>query len=115
MFAMKTKEIIDSAMAKTKADIILRGGKYVNVFTRELLDGDIVITRGKIVHVGLQTDEFEDENTNILDVNGKIICPGLIESHIHIESSMLTLTEFTNLVITNGTTASGQPCFSALK
>ena len=105
MFAMKTKEIIDGAMAKTKADIILRGGKYVNVFTRELLEGDIVVTRGKIVHVGLQTDEFEDENTNIIDVNGKIVCPGLIESHIHIESSMLTLTEFTKLVITHGTTA----------
>ena len=105
MFAMKTKEIIERAMAQIKADLILRGGKYVNVFTRELLDGDIVVSGSKIVHIGLQTSEFEGENTEILNVTGKIISPGLIESHIHVESSKLTLTEFTKAVITHGTTA----------
>jgi adenine deaminase len=105
MFAMKTKEIIERAMAKIKADYILRGGKYVNVFTRELLEGDLVISGNKIVHIGLETEEFEGDSTEIIDVKGKVICPGLIESHIHIESSKLTLSEFTKAVVTRGTTA----------
>ena len=101
---MDTKNIIDSAMAKIKADIIFRGGQYVNVYTRELIRSDIVITKNKIVHIGKETSEFEGENTHIIHVAGKIICPGLIESHIHIESSMLTLPEFSKAVIPHGTT-----------
>lgn len=101
---MDTKNIIDSAMAKIKADIIFRGGQYVNVYTRELIRSDIVITKNKIVHIGKETSEFEGENTHIIHVAGKIVCPGLIESHIHIESSMLTLPEFSKAVIPHGTT-----------
>ncbi len=101
---MDTKNIIDSAMAKIKADIIFRGGQYVNVYTRELIRSDIVITKNKIVHIGKETSEFEGENTHIIHVADKIVCPGLIESHIHIESSMLTLPEFSKAVIPHGTT-----------
>ncbi|MHA1198438.1 MAG: adenine deaminase [Candidatus Heimdallarchaeaceae archaeon] len=101
---MNTKELIDSAMAKIKADIILRGGKYVNVYTKELLKADIVITSNKIVHIGSDTTEFEGNKTKIISLNDEIICPGLIESHIHIESSMLTLSEFSKAVIPHGTT-----------
>lgn len=101
---MNTKKLIDSSMARIKADIILRGGKYVNVYTKELLKSDIVITENKIVHIGLDTTEFEGEKTKIIMLEGEIICPGLIESHIHIESSMLTLPEFSKAVIPHGTT-----------
>ena len=101
---MNTKSIIESAMAKIKADIIFRGGKYVNVYTKELLTSDIVVTDNKIVYVGNDTIEFEGEQTQVIQLEGKIVCPGLIESHIHIESSMLTLPEFSKAVIPHGTT-----------
>ena len=99
-----TLEIIEAALGKRKADIILRGGNVVNVYTKEILRNDIVITDGLVVHVGQNTDFFEGENSTIKDVSGKIICPGLIDSHIHIESSMLTLSEFTRAIIPRGTT-----------
>ncbi len=101
---MNTKKIIECAMANIKANIILRGGKYVNVYTREILNGDIVITEDKIVHIGEKTKEFEGENTQVIELSEEVICPGLIESHVHIESSMLTLSEFTKAVIPHGTT-----------
>ncbi len=101
---MNTKKLIDSSMAKIKADIILRGGVYVNVYTKELLRSDIVITENKIVYVGLNSDEFAGEETTIITLRDEIVCPGLIESHIHIESSMLTLPEFSKAVIPHGTT-----------
>jgi len=101
---MKTKNLIDSAMARKKADIVLKGGKYVNVYTKELLKSDVVITDNKIVYVGLESNDFEGPDTQTILLKDEIICPGLIESHIHIESSMLTLTEFSKAVIPRGTT-----------
>ena len=101
---MDTKNLIDSAMARSKADLIIRGGQYVNVYTKELLRGDVVVKSNKIVHVGLNTEEFEGENTRIFNLHNEIVCPGLIESHIHVESSMLTLSEFTKAVVPHGTT-----------
>ncbi len=104
MVDLDTHEIINAASGKIKADIILSGGEVVNVYTRELIKADVVITKGRIVHVGLLSIDFEDTETEVIDVSGSIICPGLIESHIHIESSMLTLTEFAKAVIPHGTT-----------
>ncbi len=99
-----TRALIDYAMGRIKADIILKGGRVVNVYTREIFESDIVIAGGKIVNVGKDTQLFEGKNTLIIDVKDFIICPGLIESHIHIESSMLTLSEFAKAIIPHGTT-----------
>ena len=101
---LETYELIEAASGKIKANVILRGGDVANVYTRELIKADVVITRGRIIHVGLLSQDFENTQTEIIDVTGSIICPGLIESHIHIESSMLTLTEFSKAVIPHGTT-----------
>ncbi len=99
-----TQDTINAALGKKKADLILRGGKVVNVYTREILQNDVVITDGVIVHIGENTSFFEDEKSIIKDISGHYVCPGLIESHIHIESSMLTLTEFTKAIVAHGTT-----------
>ncbi|MHA1400681.1 MAG: adenine deaminase [Candidatus Heimdallarchaeaceae archaeon] len=101
---MKTEEIVKYAMAEKEADIILRGGKVANVLTRELIEADVIIAKDRIVHVGCSTEEFEGKKTRVIDVANKIICPGLIESHIHVESSMLSLSEFAKAVIPRGTT-----------
>ena len=101
---MDTKTKIESALGKTKADIILRGGVVANVLTKEILESDVAITAGYISHVGKETADFEDNKTRIIELEGKMICPGLIESHIHVESSMLSITQFSRAVIPHGTT-----------
>lgn len=97
-------ELIEHSMAKIPADLIIQNGTIVNVITKELIEGDVVIAKGKIVYVGKDTRKYEGEHTRIIDAKDKYIIPGLIESHIHIESSMLTLTEFAKAIIPHGTT-----------
>ena len=104
MISLETREIIKAALGKIKADIILRGGKIVNVYTREIIENDVVITSNKIIHVGEETEVFEGEHTSVKNIEGHFVCPGLIDSHIHIESSMLTITEFSKAIIPHGTT-----------
>ena len=101
---MNTKEKIRMSLGKIKGDIILKGGKIANVLTREIITTDVVISGEYIAYVGNDTLDFEGSNTRIIDVKGMVISPGLIESHIHIESSMLTLTQFSQAVIPHGTT-----------
>lgn len=90
---------IDSALGYKKADIVLRNTKYVNVFTNELLDGDIAIKDGYFVGIG----DYEG-NTEI-DLRGKTVIPSFIDAHIHLESSIVSPYEFAKAVIPHGTTA----------
>lgn len=101
---MNTKEIVDCAMGRTKSDIVLLNGQLVNVYTKEIIEVDVAICKDRIVHVGKNTNDLIGENTRIINIEGSIICPGLIESHVHIESSMLTLSRFTEAIVTHGTT-----------
>lgn len=79
---------------------LLKGGKVINVFTAEIENADVLIEDGKIIGVGNYSDADVVE-----DVSGKFICPGFIDGHIHIESTMLTPTELTKLCMPHGTTA----------
>lgn len=90
---------IDSALGYQKADIVLRNAKYVNVFTNELLDGDIAIKDGYFVGIG------DYEGLAEIDLNGKTVIPSFIDSHIHLESSIISPYEFAKAVIPHGTTA----------
>ena len=74
---------IGAALGKTKADVVLKNGSYVNVFTGEVERGDIAITGGRIVGIGTYSGERE------IDIGGKIAVHGLIDAHVHIESSQL--------------------------
>lgn len=81
---------------------LLCGGTVLNVFTDELEKANVLIEDGKIIGVGQYTSDDADI---VEDVTGKYICPGFIDGHIHIESTMLTPTELAKLCLPHGTTA----------
>lgn len=89
---------IDAAIGNKKAETVLKNGKFVNVFTGEICEGDIAIEGGKIVGFGKYEGRTE------YDIAGKIAVPGLIDAHVHIESSQLSPEEFARLVVPRGTT-----------
>ena len=95
---LKKLHIIDVAAGREKADLVLKNATYVNVFSGELDTGDIAVAEGLIV--GLGSYEGRDE----VDMTGKIVCPGFIDAHIHLESSLVSPAEFARAVIPHGTT-----------
>ena len=92
-------ERIYAASGRKKPSLVLKNARMVNVFTSELEDGDIAIEDGYIVGIGSYEGETET------DLNGKVVCPGFIDGHIHLESSMLSPEEFAKTVIPHGTSA----------
>lgn len=92
------KEKIQMASGKGRADLLIKNGRMVNVFTGEIEKKDVAIFEGIIVGFG----DYRAKET--IDVKGDFLCPGLIDGHVHIESSMVTLPEFAQAVLPNGTT-----------
>ncbi len=92
------EQYIDAAVGRKKAETVLKNGRFVNVFTGEICEGDIAVEGGKIVGFGKYAGETE------YDIAGKIAVPGLIDAHVHIESSQLSPEEFARLVLPRGTT-----------
>ncbi len=84
------KSMIRAAKGEISADLVLKNGKVMNVFTEEILDGDVAIVGGRIAGVGSYVGKRE------IDCTGKYIVPGLIDAHVHIESSMVSPLEFEN-------------------
>lgn len=89
---------IDAANKKTKADLVIRHASIVNVFTKSLTTGDVAISDGVIVGIG------DYEGIQEIDATGKFIAPGLIDAHVHIESSMVTPQQFSQVVLPHGVT-----------
>ncbi len=100
---MSLQERIFAGKGDIKADLALTGGKIVNVNTKEILKGDVAVKDGIIVGIGDISDKIGDD-TNTIDITGKFVSPGLIDGHVHFESSMLTLTHFAMAAIRHGTT-----------
>ncbi|MGN0013689.1 MAG: adenine deaminase [Candidatus Bruticola sp.] len=90
--------IIKASRGLIPCDFLLRGGKYLNVFTRQFVQGDLAIYQGIIVGIG------ERHAHKIIDVSGKYIVPGFIDGHVHLESSMLTPDQYAAAVLPRGTT-----------
>lgn len=96
---LATKQrIIAVAAGREKADLVLKNAKYLNVFSNEFLSGDIAVANGLIAGVGKYDGKTE------IDVSGKLVLPGFIDAHIHLESSMVTPAEFAKAVVAHGTT-----------
>lgn len=95
---MYIKELIDVSVKNKHADLVFKNANIVNVFTHEIIVADVAIHKGVIVGIGQY-----DGNKNI-DLSGKYMAPGLIDSHIHIESSMLSPEEFSKVIVPRGTT-----------
>ena len=85
------------------ADAVLKGGQVVNVITREIYPADIAVSGEIILMIG-DCSSLIGEKTLVYDMTGKFLSPGFIDSHMHFESAMLTITEFSRLSIPTGTT-----------
>jgi adenine deaminase len=93
------------AMGQIKADIVIKNGSLVNVNTLEIQAGiDVAIKTDRIALVG-QADQCIGDKTSIIDATGKYISPGFMDGHIHVESSFLTVTQYSHSVVPHGTSA----------
>src|SRR5690242_1529771 len=81
------------------ADLVIRGGKVLSVFTREWLETDVAVVDGWIAGLG------DYEGRDVVDASGKWVVPGFVDAHVHIESSKMLADEFARLVLPFGTTA----------
>ena len=102
---MLDQTLIAVAQGKAPADLIIRGGRLVNVHTREIYEADVAIAGERIACVGALPEGCCGPDTKVIDAAGRYLAPGFIDAHIHIESSMLTYTEFAKMVVKHGTTA----------
>ena len=90
--------LIEAAAGRREPDLVLKNADVVNVFTQEIIRADIAITDGWIAGVGSYSA------ANEIDCSGLTVCPGLIDAHCHIESSMAVPAEFSRAVLPSGTT-----------
>lgn len=95
---LKKRRIIEAASGREKADLVLKNATYVNVFSNELCQADIAVAEGLIVGMGNYEGEIE------ADMTGKIVLPGFLDAHIHLESSLVSPREFVKAVLPHGTT-----------
>ena len=94
----KKQRIIEVATGRQKADLVLKNATYVNVFSNELCTADIAVVEGLIAGIGSYAGAQET------DVRGKIVCPGFLDAHIHLESALVSPGEFARAVLPHGTT-----------
>lgn len=93
------KDLIDVATGRRLADLVLKNAHVLNVVSNEIHDGDIAIFAERIAGIG----NYQAHET--LDLKGQYVCPGFIDAHVHIESSLLSVPEFARVVVARGTTA----------
>ncbi|MBT8476539.1 MAG: amidohydrolase family protein, partial [Alphaproteobacteria bacterium] len=97
--------LVAVAAGRAPADVVIRGGRLVNVQTREVLDGqDIAIAAGRFAYCGPDAGHCIGDSTHVIEADGTFMIPGLCDGHMHIESGMLTPAEFARAVIPHGTT-----------
>jgi len=95
----RLKQRIEAARGDIPADLVLKGGEVINLFSCEILHTDVAVHDGMIVGLG------EYEGLQNIDVQGRYVCPGFMDGHFHIESSMLSPEELARAVLPRGTTA----------
>ena len=95
---LKKRRIINAAAGREPADLVLKNAAYVNVFSNEICHGDIAVAEGLIVGMG------EYSGAEEVDCGGKIVLPGFLDAHIHLESALVSPTEFVKAVLPHGTT-----------
>ena len=95
---LKKQKVIEAASGRKKADLVLKNATFVNVFSNELITCDIACANGLIVGLGDYDGVVE------YDMTGKIVCPGFIDAHIHLESSLVSPKEFVRATLPHGTT-----------
>src|SRR5688572_13310384 len=97
--------LVDVAMGRAPADLVIRDGRWVNVHSGEIIPGtDIAIAAGRFAYVGPDAGHAIGDDTRVIEAEGRYLVPGLCDGHMHVESGMLTATEFARAVIPHGTT-----------
>lgn len=99
-------DLVAVAMGRKPADLVICNGRWVNVHSGEILPGtDVAITGGRIAYVGPNAGPCIGPNTRIIEAKQRYLVPGLCDAHMHVESGMVTVTEFVRAVIPHGTTS----------
>ena len=98
--------LVDVAMGRKPADLVIRNGRWVNVHSGEIIAGtDIAIVGGRFAYCGPNASHAIGQGTKVVDAGGRYLVPGLCDAHMHVESGMVTVTEFCRAVIPHGTTS----------
>ena len=98
--------MIDVAMGRAAADVVIRNGRWVNVHSGEIIAGtDVAIIGGRFAYVGPDASHATGPLTTVIDAADRYLVPGLCDGHMHVESGMVTVTEFARAVIPHGTTS----------
>jgi adenine deaminase len=101
-----TPYLVDVAMGRLAADMVIKDGRWVNVHSGEIIPStDIAIWGGRIAYVGPDGGHTIGESTQVIDAAGRYLVPGLCDAHMHVESGMVTVTEFVRAVMRHGTTS----------
>jgi adenine deaminase len=103
--SLVSRSLVDVAMGRKPADLVIRNGRWVCVQSGEIIPKtDIAIFGERIAYVGENAEHTISNHTRVIDANDQFLVPGLLDGHMHIESGMLTVTEFVRAVIPYGTT-----------
>ncbi|MBO6901902.1 MAG: adenine deaminase [Rhizobiaceae bacterium] len=98
--------LVDVAMGRKPADMVVRNGRWVNVHSGEVISGtDLAIVAGRFAYCGPDASHAIGDKTRVVDAAGRYLVPGLCDGHMHVESGMVTVTEFCRAVIPHGTTS----------
>ena len=96
---MSRAGLLAVARGDAPADLVVRNARVFSVFTREWLDGDVAIAGGRFAGIGSYPDAHDE-----VDAGGAMLLPGFVDAHVHIESSMLTVERFAEVLLSRGTT-----------
>ena len=98
--------LVDVATGRRPADLVVRNGRWVNVHSGEVIPGiDLAIIAGRFAYCGPNASHAIGKGTRVVDAGGRYLVPGLCDGHMHVESGMVTVTEFCRAVIPHGTTS----------
>ncbi len=101
----QTITLVNVAMGRQPADLVVRNGRWVCVQSGEIIPNtDVAVKNGRIAYVGADASHTIGKETRVLDAAGRYLVPGLLDAHMHVESGMLTVTEFVRAVVPHGTT-----------
>ena len=106
MWSEITRTLVDVAMGRKSADLVIQNGRWVCVQSGEILENtDIAVVDERIAFVGPDASHTIADSTQVIDADGRFLVPGLLDGHMHVESGMITITEFVRAVLPHGTTA----------
>ena len=98
------RDYIRAGRAEIKSDAIITGGRLVNVTSDEIYAADIAVWGGRVMATG-EVSEYRGPKTEVIDAKGQYLCPGLIDGHLHVECSKMSITSFAKAVVPLGTTS----------